>query len=96
MVWVVGAAPLAAVAPLPRLTALEDRWAAQSRALAAQGLCNGNAPGHSPDAILREVWERTGDKPFGNIDEVISKKEIMAISDGYKKVAGYDRESLRA
>jgi 2-polyprenyl-6-methoxyphenol hydroxylase-like FAD-dependent oxidoreductase len=49
-----------------------------------------------PDAILREVWERTGDKPFGNIEDVISKKEIMAISDGYKKVAGYDRESLRA
>ncbi len=49
-----------------------------------------------PDAILREVWERTGDKPFDNIDDVISKQEIMAISDGYKKVAGYDRESLRA
>lgn len=49
-----------------------------------------------PDAILREVWQRTGDKPFANIDDVISKKEIMAISDGYKKVAGYDRESLRA
>ncbi len=48
-----------------------------------------------PDAILREVWQRTGDKPFKNIDDVISKAEIMAISDGYKKVAGYDRESLR-
>lgn len=49
-----------------------------------------------PDAILREVWQRTGDKPFSNIEDVISKQEIMAISDGYKKVAGYDRESLRA
>jgi hypothetical protein len=48
-----------------------------------------------PDAILREVWQRTGDKPFTAIDDVITKKEIMAISDGYKKVAGYDRESLR-
>ena len=48
-----------------------------------------------PDAILREVWQRTGDKPFGNIDEVISKEEIMAISDGHKKIAGYDRETLR-
>ena len=26
-----------------------------SRALAAQGLSNGNAPGHSPDSILREL-----------------------------------------
>ena len=48
-----------------------------------------------PDAILREVWQRTGDKPFENIDDVISKAEIMAISDGYKRVAGYDKESLR-
>ncbi|HEV7930583.1 MAG TPA: FAD-dependent monooxygenase [Nitrosospira sp.] len=27
-----------------------------------------------PDAILREVYERTGDKPFDDIDKVISKK----------------------
>ena len=39
--------------------------------------------------------QRTGDKPFRHIDDVISKAEIMAISDGYKRVAGYDRESLR-
>ena len=25
-----------------------------------------------PDAILREVWERTGDRPFDDIDDVIS------------------------
>ena len=48
-----------------------------------------------PDAILREVWQRTGDKPFANIDDVISNAEIMAISDGYKRVAGYDRESMQ-
>ena len=48
-----------------------------------------------PDAILREVWERTGDKPFTNIDDVITRAEIMAISDGYKRVAGYDKETLR-
>ena len=50
----------------------------------------------SRSELLREVWQRTGDKPFTAIDDVITKKEIMAISDGYKKVAGYDRESLRA
>ena len=47
-----------------------------------------------PDAILREVYERTGDQPFDNIEKVISKKELMDISDGYKRIAGYDRESL--
>jgi 2-polyprenyl-6-methoxyphenol hydroxylase-like FAD-dependent oxidoreductase len=47
-----------------------------------------------PDAILREVYLRTGDKPFADIDKVISRDELAAISDRYKRVAGYDRESL--
>jgi 2-polyprenyl-6-methoxyphenol hydroxylase-like FAD-dependent oxidoreductase len=47
-----------------------------------------------PDAINREIWKRTGDKPFGRIEEVISLEELTALSDGYKKVAGYDRSSL--
>jgi 2-polyprenyl-6-methoxyphenol hydroxylase-like FAD-dependent oxidoreductase len=49
-----------------------------------------------PDAILREVYLRTGDKPFRQIDDVISREELMAISDGYKRVAGYDQDTLRA
>ena len=47
-----------------------------------------------PDAILREVYERTGDRPFSRIEDVISEDELRAISDGYKRVAGYDRGSL--
>ena len=76
--------------PVLALKAYED---VRSPATANVVLTNRKNP---PDAILREVWQRTGDKPFKNIDDVISKAEIMAISDGYKKVAGYDRESLRA
>ncbi len=49
-----------------------------------------------PDAILREVYLRTGDKPFENLDEVISKDELKAMSDGYKRVAGYDLATLGA
>ena len=49
-----------------------------------------------PDAILREVYLRTGDKPFRNIDEVISREELAALTSGYARVAGYDRESLAA
>jgi hypothetical protein len=49
-----------------------------------------------PDAILREVYLRTGDRPFGNIDEVISKDELKALSEGYKRVAGYDQATLGA
>jgi 2-polyprenyl-6-methoxyphenol hydroxylase-like FAD-dependent oxidoreductase len=48
-----------------------------------------------PDAILREVYQRTGDRPFTRIEDVISVAELSALSDGYKRVAGYDRESLR-
>jgi 2-polyprenyl-6-methoxyphenol hydroxylase-like FAD-dependent oxidoreductase len=49
-----------------------------------------------PDAILREVFERTGDKPFQRIEDVISEAELVALSEGYKRVAGFDRESLQA
>jgi 2-polyprenyl-6-methoxyphenol hydroxylase-like FAD-dependent oxidoreductase len=48
-----------------------------------------------PDAILREVYERTGDQPFGHIDEVISAQELGALSDRYKQIAGYDKASLQ-
>jgi 2-polyprenyl-6-methoxyphenol hydroxylase-like FAD-dependent oxidoreductase len=47
-----------------------------------------------PDTINREIWKRTGDKPFARIEDVISHDELVALSDGYKKVAGYDRNSL--
>jgi 2-polyprenyl-6-methoxyphenol hydroxylase-like FAD-dependent oxidoreductase len=48
-----------------------------------------------PDVILREVYERTGDRPFGRIEEVISAQELAALSQRYKQVAGYDHESLQ-
>jgi hypothetical protein len=47
-----------------------------------------------PDAILREVYERTGDRPFDRIDEVISQDEMGALLDRYRRVAGYDRASV--
>ena len=48
-----------------------------------------------PDAILREVYLRTGDRPFDDIDAVISRDELAAISDSYKRVAGYDHDTAR-
>ena len=47
-----------------------------------------------PDAILGEVFRRTGDRPFRHIDDVISRDELAAMSEGYKRVAGYDRDGL--
>ncbi len=49
-----------------------------------------------PDAILREVWLRSGDKPFDRIEDVISAEELAAITNSYKKVAGYDKQTLAA
>jgi 2-polyprenyl-6-methoxyphenol hydroxylase-like FAD-dependent oxidoreductase len=47
-----------------------------------------------PDAILREVYLRTGDKPFKTIDQVISREELAALSERYQRITGYDRKSL--
>jgi len=47
-----------------------------------------------PDAILREVYERSGNQPFKDIDSVISQRELKALSDRYKQVAGYDQRTL--
>lgn len=48
-----------------------------------------------PDAILREVFERTGDKPFARIEDVISREELVGFSESYKRVAGYDQATLK-
>jgi 2-polyprenyl-6-methoxyphenol hydroxylase-like FAD-dependent oxidoreductase len=47
-----------------------------------------------PDAILREVFQRTNDTPFAAIDDVISREELVSLSEGYKRIAGYSREAL--
>jgi hypothetical protein len=49
-----------------------------------------------PDAILQEVYERTGDKPFRHIDDVISQTELANLLKRYQRVAGFDREKLEA
>ncbi len=47
-----------------------------------------------PDAILREVFLRTGDQPFRAIDEVISREELAGMSERYHRISGSDRESV--
>jgi 2-polyprenyl-6-methoxyphenol hydroxylase-like FAD-dependent oxidoreductase len=48
-----------------------------------------------PDAILREVYQRTNDQPFKMIGDVISHDELAAMSDSYKQIAGFSKEALR-
>jgi len=47
-----------------------------------------------PDTLLREVHRRTGDRPFGRIEDVISAAEMHAIVENYQRIAGFERESL--
>ena len=49
-----------------------------------------------PDAILREVHERSNGQPFNKIEDIISKDELVAISQRYQAVAGYDKNTLNA
>jgi 2-polyprenyl-6-methoxyphenol hydroxylase-like FAD-dependent oxidoreductase len=72
--------------------ALQSYEAVRGPATANVVLANRNNP---PDAILREVWQRSGGQRFERIDDVISAAELQAISDRYKKVAGFDREELK-
>jgi 2-polyprenyl-6-methoxyphenol hydroxylase-like FAD-dependent oxidoreductase len=60
-------------------------------ATSAVVLQNRKAP---PDALLGEVYKRTGNKPFGRIEDVISREELLAITNGYKQVAGYTLEDV--
>jgi 2-polyprenyl-6-methoxyphenol hydroxylase-like FAD-dependent oxidoreductase len=56
-------------------------------------LTNRSAP---PDVILKVVHERSGDRPFARLEDLVSREELAAITDGYKQVAGFDKASLGA
>jgi 2-polyprenyl-6-methoxyphenol hydroxylase-like FAD-dependent oxidoreductase len=43
---------------------------------------------HPPDAILREVHERSGDRPFERIEDVVPPEALARIAEHYKQVAG--------
>ena len=72
--------------------ALQAYDAERRPATAKVVLANRTTP---PDAVLRHVHERSGDKPFDNIDALIPPHEFTAITQAYKTTAGYDVETLR-
>jgi 2-polyprenyl-6-methoxyphenol hydroxylase-like FAD-dependent oxidoreductase len=41
-----------------------------------------------PDALLREVFERTGDRPFDDIADVITAEEMHRMLENYRAVTG--------
>ena len=76
--------------PVAALKAYEDRRLPPTSQVV---LTNRQNP---PDAILREVYNRTGDKPFRHIDDVISHAELAGLLNRYQRVAGFDKEQLAA
>ena len=44
---------------------------------------------HPPDFINIKVEELVGDKPFDDLDKYISQDELRALSDNYKRIAGF-------
>lgn len=47
-----------------------------------------------PDSILRTVHERSGDRPFEHVEDVISAAELTAMLKNYQRIAGFERDSL--
>ena len=77
-------------APLAALQAYENqRREATSRIV----LTNRSMP---PDFINIKVEALSGDRPFRHIDDVISQAELRAISEDYKRIAGFSLDALKS
>jgi 5-methylphenazine-1-carboxylate 1-monooxygenase len=44
---------------------------------------------HPPDFINIKVEELVGDRPFDDLDKYITQPELRALSENYKRVAGF-------
>ena len=44
---------------------------------------------HPPDFINIKVEELVGDRPFDDLDRYITQDELRALSDNYKRIAGF-------
>jgi 2-polyprenyl-6-methoxyphenol hydroxylase-like FAD-dependent oxidoreductase len=49
-----------------------------------------------PDFINIKVEELVGDRPFDNLDDYITQDELRALSDNYKKIAGFSVTDVTA
>jgi 5-methylphenazine-1-carboxylate 1-monooxygenase len=44
---------------------------------------------HPPDFINIKVEQLVGDRPFERLDDYITQDELRALSDDYKRIAGF-------
>ena len=70
-------------------TAALREYEAQRLAATTQVVLTNRA--NPPDAIIRVVHERSGDRPFARIEDVISVEELEQMSATYKRISGLDR-----
>ena len=49
---------------------------------------------HPPDFINIRVEELVGDKPYDDLEKIITQDELKALSDNYKRVAGFALENV--
>jgi 2-polyprenyl-6-methoxyphenol hydroxylase-like FAD-dependent oxidoreductase len=75
-------------APMDALRAYEDL---RREATAQVVRTNRSTP---PDVINIRVDELSGDKPFRNIDDLISQAELREMSERYKRIAGFSLDAL--
>jgi 2-polyprenyl-6-methoxyphenol hydroxylase-like FAD-dependent oxidoreductase len=47
-----------------------------------------------PDFINIKVEELVGDRPFDNLDRYVSQEELRAVSDNYKRIAGFGQQDV--
>jgi 2-polyprenyl-6-methoxyphenol hydroxylase-like FAD-dependent oxidoreductase len=73
------------------LSALQAYEAARAAPTARVVCTNRTAP---PDVINTRVEELTGDQPFEDLDDFITQAELHALSEQYKKVAGFVIEDV--
>lgn len=68
-------------------TALGEYEAQRREATSRVVLTNRSTP---PDIINIRVEELTGDRPFSDLSQFITQAELKALSDNYKRIAGFD------
>jgi len=83
-------ADLLAGAPDP-LAALKTYEAERAPVTASIVRTNRTSP---PDVINLKVEELAGDRPFSNLDDLISQEDLKKLSDQYKRIAGFTRQDV--
>ncbi len=73
------------------LAALKAYEAARLPVTAKVVLANRANP---PDIINIRVEELVGDRPFDKLDDVITQDELRALSENYKRIAGFSADAL--